>query len=148
LWTESTRNHEIRVTGQAKNESEIQPSTTGGPTNRWRMANAAATRGGVTPFNLIPMPNANSSNSAGSFGHGAGTPQALTDWWVRYLCPPGGVVADWFCGTGTSGLSAAKYGNSFIGIEKMAKYHEVSRLRLDEAYSQPQTQTLFAEVAP
>lgn len=146
LWSESARNHEMRVTGQAKDELITQPSTTGGPTNRHRMAKAAVARGGVTPFNLLPMPNANSSNSAGSHGHGAGTPSALTDWWVRYLCPPGGVVADWFCGTGTSGLSAAHYGNSFIGIEKMENYYQVSRTRLEAAYRQPQTLPL--EVCP
>lgn len=91
--------------------------------------------GGVIPFNVLPIPNTNSVTSAGAHGHGAGTPQALTDWWTRYLCPTGGVVADWFCGTGTTGLSAAKYGNSFIGCEKMSQYYDVSKKRLEEAYN-------------
>ena len=53
------------------------------------------------------IPNTNdSTNSAGSHGHGAGTPIKLVDWWMRYICPPGGAVLDLFIGSGTSALAA------------------------------------------
>jgi DNA modification methylase len=59
-------------------------------------------------------------------GHGAGTPIQLSDWWVRYLCPPGGVVLDPFMGTGTTGKSAIRQGRGFVGIEKERKHFETA----------------------
>lgn len=78
--------------------------------------NAASERGGVTPFNCLPV-GANSIR--GNSGHGAGTPLKLADWWTRYICPPGGTVCDPFMGSGTMGLAAIQNGCNFIGIEKM-----------------------------
>lgn len=95
-------------------------------------------RGGVTPFNLLPIAhNHQGKEHAGLHGHGAGTPIELTDWWVSYICPAGGSVADWCMGTGTTGLSALKMGCDFIGIEKEAEYFQVARQRLEEAAQQP-----------
>jgi DNA modification methylase len=136
LWAESARNHEMRVTGQAEDKPVIQPSTTGGANNRWRMVSAAVERGGVTPFNLLPFPNANSTSSAGSNGHGAGTPLELAKWWTRYICPPGGVVLDPFVGSGTMMLAALEYGCQGIGIDKMSKYIEMARRRVEEVQVQ------------
>jgi DNA modification methylase len=125
LWDESQENARRRLTARAGRV--YTPS--GHNYDKINMTGASLERGGVTPFNILPI-SPTQRSSGGSFGHGASTPQALTDWWTRYLCPPGGVVADWFCGTGTSGLSAAKYGNSFIGIEKMPKYYAIAKERL------------------
>lgn len=91
---------------------------------------AAASRGGTTPFNLITAHHGAGQTSSGSHGHPAGTPQDVCDWWARYICPPGGTILDPFMGSGTTGLSAIKYGCDYIGIEKMAKYHEVARSRI------------------
>jgi len=55
--------------------------------------NAANERGGVIPFNCLPI---GSNSVRGNHGHGAGTPLKLADWWVRYICPPGGTVCDPF----------------------------------------------------
>jgi site-specific DNA-methyltransferase (adenine-specific) len=131
LWSESE--HNIANRTGARFHRQQHPSGNG--VNHAQMAKVSMERGGATPFNVLPIANADSSTSAGAHGHGAGTPQALTDWWTRYLCPTGGVVADWFCGTGTTGLSAAKYGNSFVGCEKMSQYYDVSKKRLEEAYN-------------
>jgi hypothetical protein len=84
-----------------------------------RMAKAAVDRGGSIPSNVLPILNNNPRHQdAGAHGHGAGTPLKLADWWTRYICPPGGVVADWFMGSGTMGLAALQNGCSFVGIEK------------------------------
>lgn len=108
-------------------------SPSGQGIDKLRAQQAIAQRGGVTPFNMFPIPNADSANGAGSFGHGAGTPLKLADWWTRYICPPGGTACDPFCGTGTMGLAALQNGCSFVGIEKMPKYYETARQRLDAA---------------
>jgi DNA modification methylase len=55
----------------------------------------------------------------------------LCDWWVRYICPPFGVVLDPFAGAGTVGEAAVRNGRSYVGIEKEGKYVEVARRRLE-----------------
>jgi DNA modification methylase len=90
-------------------------------------------RGGSTPFNLVICSNTESTNSAGAHGHGAGTPLALADWWVRYIFPPGGTVLDMFAGTSTMGVAALNNGCNYIGIEKMRCHYESSLLRLEQA---------------
>jgi DNA modification methylase len=133
LWEESTRNRQVRLEKRAYDfEKVTHPSTTGGPNVRYRMA-AAEKRGGVTPFNVLPIPNCDSVTSAGSYGHGAGTPLELADWWTRYICPAGGVVCDPFTGSGTMGIAAINNGCNYIGIEKMPEYYQISRARLEQA---------------
>jgi len=54
---------------------------------------------------------------------------------MRYLCrlvtPPGGVVLDPFCGSGSTGRGAVLEGMSFIGIDLDAEYIEISRRRIN-----------------
>ncbi len=118
LWSESARNAERRLEGNTS--LEVRPS--GLSMRVQRCADAAVDRGGVTPFNLLPVANANSTESAGASGHGAGTPYDLAAWWVRYLCPKGGVVADPCGGTMTMGLAAVRQGRRFLGCEQMAQH--------------------------
>lgn len=89
-----------------------------------RAVNTSVERGGVTPFNLLPIANTNSASSAGAKGHGAGTPYALADWWVRYASPIGGRVLDPFCGSGTVGEAALRAARFFSGVERDAAYYE------------------------
>ncbi len=139
LWQESERNAFMRMEARAKGTgATLEYSTSGSHYRRARVSDAAERRGGVTPFNLLPIPNANSTTSAGAYGHGAGTPLELAKWWTRYICPPGGVVCDPFAGSGTMGLAALAYGCSFVGIEKMPEYVAIMRARLAEAGAQPQ----------
>lgn len=98
-----------------------------------RIAQTVDERGGVTPFNLLPIANTDSSGSSGAHGHGAGSPLALAHWWTRYITPPGGTVLDPFCGAGTMGVAATQLGNDFIGIEKEVSYVEISRTRIGAA---------------
>lgn len=100
--------------------------------NGRKLARAKAT-GEVTPYNLLPISNSDAFGSAGAHGHGAGTPLELAKWWTRYICPPGGVVLDPFAGSGTMGLAAIGYGDSFIGIERMDKHYQTMRRRIDAA---------------
>jgi DNA modification methylase len=126
LWQESQANIDKRTKGMVG--MEVAPS--GRHVNRAGIIGAAARRGGVTPFNLFPVSNGDSSGSSGAYGHGAGTPLKLADWWTRYLVPAGGVVLDPFNGAGTMGIAALQNGASYIGIEKMPKYVDVSLQRL------------------
>lgn len=131
LWTESARNAAVRAEDRAENDALARrPSGHGVRTGR--MTGASLERGGVTPFNVLPIANTNSVTSGGGNGHGAATPTALCDWWVRYLCPPGGLVCDPFVGSGTVGISAIEDGARFIGFEKEPAFVEMARARIGE----------------
>lgn len=138
LWHESVRNMERRMNGESG--AECRPS--GRKINCAKILAASATRGGVTPFNVLPIPNTNSQSSAGAHGHGAGTPLALCSWWVRYITPPGGLVLDPFSGSGTVGLAAVQQGRDYIGIERMPEYHAIAQKRIAAAQ---EANGLFAE---
>lgn len=102
-----------------------------------RIAVTTQRRGGSTPFNVLPFPNANSTNSAGSHGHGAGTPETLVDWWIRYITKAGDVILDPFMGSGTTALSAQKAGRHFVGCDSSAEYIELARKRIAAPYTPP-----------
>jgi len=85
-------------------------------------------RGGVTPHNLLVVPNATPIDHQ---GHPAVTPYRLAEWWCRYLLPPDGVLIDPFCGSGTTLLAALNCGaTQVIGIDKEASYLDRARQRL------------------
>jgi DNA modification methylase len=143
LWEESQRNATRRkfdrFTGRVKHPS--------GRTLSVKALDAAVKRGGVTPFNVLPIPNTNSQSSAGANGHGGGTPLALADWWTRYICPPGGTVCDPFCGSGTMGVAAVQNGCNFIGIEKLNEpgYSPTAQERIAEALAEPRQTAMKLE---
>ena len=137
LWTESARNVHLRAFGQDFK------SASGHSVKQKRCASVALERGGVTPFNVIPLPNTD-----GTSRHGAGTPLKLADWWTRYICPPGGTVADWFMGSGTMGIAAIQNGCGFVGIEKFPvaerdindkdnpDYYNIAKERIEKAQAE------------
>lgn len=131
LWQQSDG---IKAVDREKRALQNRPS--GYTVRDGRMATTAAERGGTTPFNLIPVSNTNSSTSGGAKGHGAATPYQLCEWWVRYICPQGGIVLDPFCGSGTVARAAFKNGCGFLGFEKFPKYYEMAMKDLTELYNQ------------
>jgi DNA modification methylase len=132
LWDEAENSKIVARCARARN-AERHESPGGQGSNLSTFDRSASRRGGVTPFNLIPTTHGQGKSPmvAGSYGHGAGTPRLLIDYWTRYLVPPGGTVCDPFCGSGTSGLVAIKRGLSFIGIDRFPKCYEISRRRID-----------------
>jgi len=128
LWLETDSNKMLRQSGRCRNKYAVG----GQHQNEKTIAEAAIRRGGVTPYNLLPMASTNVS-------HGAGTPLKLADWWTRYICPPGGTCADWFMGSGTMGVAAVNNGCNFIGIERMDKpgYFPTAQKRIAEAQAAP-----------
>lgn len=127
LWTQSEANKAVDRENRA-----LQYYPSGLKNRRGRQAAAADERGGTTPFNLLPIANADSQSSAGALGHGAGTPAKLCDWWLRYLCPPGGTSLDPFGGSGTVALTALNQNKNAIQIERIPEYHEISQKRIAE----------------
>jgi hypothetical protein len=94
------------------------------------IAKAADERGGTTPFNCLPIPIG--GNSGAGHQHPAVTPYELAAWWCRYILPPGGVLLDPFCGSGTMLLAGLDHGASrVIGIDRVAKYLRTAKKRIE-----------------
>lgn len=49
---------------------------------------------------------------------------------VCRIAPPGAIILDPFCGSGSTGVAALRLGRRFIGIERNAEYAAVARERL------------------
>ncbi|MEX0641663.1 MAG: site-specific DNA-methyltransferase [Pirellulales bacterium] len=60
-------------------------------------------------------------------------PERLADRFVRACCPPGGIVLDPFCGSGTTLAAAMKAGRRSIGVDIRAAQCELTKRRLREA---------------
>lgn len=135
LWNETDSNAALRAAGRM----QLVVSPSGHSVRHGRIGEAAAHRGGVTPFNVIPVPNTGACDSAGTYGHGAGTPYDLAAWWVRYLCPRGGIVLDPFGGSGTMALAALNQGRRVILVEREPEYAAIARARCNTAFADPRT---------
>lgn len=131
LWEESQASRAQREAERLNNRAYVvRDKATRVNVVSDRARGAAERRGGVTPFNLLPV---GSDGKEGKTKHAARTPLALCDWWVRYISPPEGVVCDPFMGSGTTGIAALKRGRSFIGIEKMPEYFAIAERRIAAA---------------
>ena len=102
-----------------------------------RAAAVADERGGVTPFNLIPISNVQGKESSGTCGHGAGTPLILCEWWMKYISREGETILDPFAGAGTTLVAAIELGRKAIGIEQEEKYCEMTVKRLEPYIDAP-----------
>ena len=60
-------------------------------------------------------------------------PTALMGWLCRMVCPPGGLVLDPFCGSGSTGKAAVLDGFRFCGMEREPEFVEISRARIAHA---------------
>lgn len=59
-------------------------------------------------------------------------PESLAEFFVRSFCPPGGVVLDPFCGSGTTLAVAEKCGREWVGMDIRESQIELSKRRIDE----------------
>ena len=59
-------------------------------------------------------------------------PEKLVEPFVRSFCPPGGLVLDIFCGSGTTGAVAIRTGRRFIGVDIRESEIEKTSRRLKE----------------
>lgn len=57
-------------------------------------------------------------------------PLSLMRWLCRLVTPPGGLILDPFCGSGTTGCAAALEGFRFVGIERESEYVAIAERRI------------------
>jgi DNA modification methylase len=60
-------------------------------------------------------------------------PLALMRWLIRLITPPGGIVLDPFCGSGSTLLAADREGFEAVGIDSDPHAIEIARCRLADA---------------
>lgn len=60
-------------------------------------------------------------------------PTTLMSYLCRLVTPPGGLILDMFCGSGSTGVAAVDEGFRFVGIELNEEYAEIARRRIDAA---------------
>lgn len=80
---------------------------------------------GKNPGDVWALPTA-----AFKGAHFAVFPLTLAERLVAALCPPGGLVLDPFCGSGTSLLAAVRLGRRGLGFEVNPEYAEMARGRV------------------
>jgi site-specific DNA-methyltransferase (adenine-specific) len=110
-------------------------------------ANRRYTENGATNFAALPGQRRFDKGSAARFFYcaksnkkdrGEGNihptvkPNALMRYLVRLITPPGGVVLDPFCGSGSTGKAAIQEGFNFIGIDRDEHYIEIATRRIEE----------------
>lgn len=111
-----------------KEERVLRPSG-----HSWKMSgiyDQVLRNGGVTPMNILPIAPRVDKDTAGMFGHGAGTPIDLINWWIRYLTKEGDVVLDPFMGSGTTGVECVRMNRIAWGCEKEKEYYDIARKRM------------------
>ena len=95
---------------------------------------------GASRFFYTAKASSSERHAAGRNLHPTVKPVDLMRWLCRLVTPPGGLVFDPFCGSGSTGIAALAEGFRFIGIEIDAEYARTARRRV--------AGPLFAEVAP
>jgi len=80
---------------------------------------------------VIDIPTINNMASERT-GYPTQKPLALLEMLVEACAPPGGMVADFFCGSGTTLVAAQRLGRKWLGCDASAKAVEIARRRLED----------------
>lgn len=94
-------------------------------------------KGGADPGNVLSVPQ--TYNQHYGVEHTAAMPEGLAAFFVKALCPAGGVVIDPFAGSATTQVVARRLGRRTGGLEVHREFVDVARERLaaDEADDPP-----------
>ena len=94
--------------------------------------------GGAIPPNVLQFSNTESNShylrrcrEENLKAHPARFPQALPEFFIKYVTDPGDLVLDPFAGSGVSGAAAEKLGREWIGIELDSNYVKGSQFRFE-----------------
>jgi site-specific DNA-methyltransferase (adenine-specific) len=82
-------------------------------------------RKSVLPSNVLRIPLVGENK-----GHPAVFPVELPRFFIKLLCPPQGVVADPFAGSGTTGIAAVQENRPFVLIDNNPQYCKQAQQRL------------------
>jgi len=103
------------------------------PANLILDEDAAAMVGEHARFFYCAKASQKERHAAGYNTHPTVKPVALMRWLCRLVTPPGGLILDPFCGSGSTGVAALEEGFRFFGIEKDAEYVRIALRRIDRS---------------
>jgi site-specific DNA-methyltransferase (adenine-specific) len=86
--------------------------------------------GGASRFFYTSKSSSGERHYAGRNAHPTVKPVDLMRWLCRLVTPPGGLILDPFCGSGSTGIAALAEGFRFIGCELNAEYVALARKRI------------------
>lgn len=121
-------------------EAHNRTASMGGSAADWTTTGHADTGGASRFFKVfdgrfayVAKPSKRERNSAGPNNHPTLKSIALMTYLIRLITPPGGIVLDPFCGSGTTGIAAVAGGWSFLGIEQDADFVGIAQARIRAA---------------
>jgi site-specific DNA-methyltransferase (adenine-specific) len=81
----------------------------------------------------LQNPRAGAGRTAGKVrnNHPTVKPVALMAWLCRLITPPGGLILDPFCGSGSTGVAALAQNFRFLGIDQDPHYCDIARARIE-----------------
>ncbi len=83
----------------------------------------------------LNSPRAGAGRTSGARNvHPTVKPLALMRWLVRLVTPPGGLVLDPFCGSGSTGIAAMQEDVGFLGIDSAPHAIEIATARMGQCY--------------
>jgi len=103
----------------------------GGASRFFYTAKASGSDRGNRTFEALPLFGVEESERRNA--HPTVKPTPLMDYLCRLVTPPGGLILDPFCGSGSTGVAAIEEGFRFLGIEREEEYAATARERLAEA---------------
>jgi hypothetical protein len=116
-------------------------------------------RGYLIPEKANPGNLIHSDVGGGKLGHPlaheneAPFPEALAEFFIASLCPPGGIVADCFSGSGTTVSVAERLGRHGIGLDIRQSQAELARRRIERPHApvarpgREESHPLFQEIS-
>lgn len=90
--------------------------------------------GGADPGNVVNVPQ--TYNQHRGVAHTAAMPEGLAEFFVRAMCPEGGLVIDPFAGSGTTVVVGRRLGRRAAGFELHADYAAEAQRRVIEDYAE------------
>jgi site-specific DNA-methyltransferase (cytosine-N4-specific) len=115
--------------------------------------NFARDNGGAIPSNLLRYPNTESNSlylrlckGLSIRGHPARYPEALPEFFIRFLTEPGDAVADIFAGSNTTGAVAERLGRTWLAVECDRDYAAASAFRFLADWSDGAVKEFFNEL--
>lgn len=116
------------------------PAYSNGGHFRQRSANGSRRRGGDYPKNKLARPRdvIRCLVGGGHMGHPlahdneAPFPESLAEKFILACCPPGGIVCDPFCGSGTTPAVAIKHGRHYVAMDIRQSQCDLAQRRLED----------------
>lgn len=121
------RNYSSAAIAEMSQQGDIYVSSTGKPYKKYYLVDAE----GVVDMLWTDIPGFGVRTGAAELiGYPTQKPIALLERIITSLCPPGGWIGDFFCGSGTTAVAARDSGRNFVVADVSSLACELTKSRL------------------